>query len=541
MLGLALVLASSSAATAAQPDKTKDAWPTGGQNLQNTRSQDKEKTIGVGNASSLAPKWIFKTGLDTTTGGDVSATPAVVGDTVYFPDSKGSLFAVDRATGTVKWQSNIAAATGIAGDYARATPAIDGNTLIIGDQAGKFLLPTSPAATAGAYVMGFNRATGQLRWKTRVEPHFSAFVTQSAQVADGVAYVGVASNEEAFANQFLSGGVPYECCSFRGSVVALDVNTGAIKWKTYTLPDEPGYSGAAVWGSTPAVDAKRNAVYVATGNNYSLPPARSDCVNNAATDAEKRACLPGDHFDAIVAMDRRTGAIKWSYVTLPSDAWNTDCGLPGVVPGGTNPGNCPEGAGPDHDFGQGPMLFDAKVGGKKADLIGAGAKSGVFTTLDRDTGALVWNKQVGPGGLLGGMQWGSATDGKRIYVAESNSTGLQRGWWAALDAATGDQIWKTDDPSPGLPSYYGIFGYSAQGPTAVANGVVYGCSLSPEGTMAAMDSATGEIKWTYASGASCIGGAAIADGTVYWGNGYRTFAPVATAGNSLFAFTPGGA
>jgi polyvinyl alcohol dehydrogenase (cytochrome) len=278
-------------------------------------------------------------------------------------------------------------------------------------------------------------------------------------------------------------------------------------------------------------------------------------VQNASTFSDKQACLPGDNFDAIMSLDIHTGAINWSYRALASDAWNTDCGLPGFSEGGTNPGNCPTDAGPDFDFGQGPLLFTAKVGGKQTEIVGAGEKSGDFTAVDRATGAKLWSTHVGPGGLTGGLQWGSATDGKRIYVAESNSANLNApGWWSALDPATGAELWRTYDPGTGIGGQpcgffpgctwgaVGVgFGYSAEGPVSTANGVVYACSLNPVGpNMVAMDAATGEIKWTHASGSSCLGGAAIANGTVYWGTGYRTFAPLTTGGETLFAFTPNG-
>lgn len=562
----ATVLAAGAAAAPPTTGAQNATWLTGGQNLSNTRSQPLETVIGTGNVGSLAPKTGFGNGgAFTTGGGDVSATPAVDDKRVYFPASNGKLFALDRTTGSVAWQLNIADVTGIKPsngatgvDYARATPALAGQTLVIGTQSGKFQTPDfadANPALAGAYVLGIDKATGALLWKTKVDSHFAAIVTQSAQVYGNTAFVGLASNEEAFANQDLSGGIPYTCCTFRGKLVALDVKTGQIKWVTNMLPADEGYSGDAVWGSTPAVDPQRNAVYITTGNNYSLPDDRITCVNEATTFAAKQACLPGNHFDAIVALDMRTGQIKWSYRALASDAWNTDCGLPGFSEGGTNPGNCPEGAGPDYDFGQGPMLLRVKLNGKMTDVIGAGEKSGDFLLLDRDTGELKWLTHVGPGGLLGGLQWGSATDGKRIYVAESNSANLNvPGYWSALDPSTGQELWRTTDPSPGIgaescPFFPGCtwgavgigFGYSTQGPVSVANGVVYGCSLSPVGAnMVAMDAATGQIKWTFNSGASCIGGAAIANGTVYWGTGYRSFAPLSTAGEKLYAFTPNG-
>jgi polyvinyl alcohol dehydrogenase (cytochrome) len=528
------IVAAVAMAVAVVPSATASAadWPSGGQNLQNTRQQPAETTIGTGNVASLLPRWSF------TTVGDVSATPAVDATTVYFPDSAGSLYAVDRATGTLRWQSSISAATGITSDYARATPALSGSTLVIGTQSGKFESAQTPSALQGAYVLGYDRATGALKWKTKIDSHFTTIVTQSAQVWKGVAYVGTASNEEAYANSLFSGGVDYDCCSFRGSISAIDVATGAIKWKTYMLPGDPGYSGAAVWGSTPAIDQARGALYIATGNNYSLPADRIQCVDNATTEAQKRACLTGDHFDAIVALDLESGAIRWSFEALPYDAWNTDCGLPGFddTPGD----NCPSTVGPDYDFGQGPMLFKGKLGNQKVDLVGAGEKSGDFWAVNRDTGAQVWNTKVGPGGLLGGLQWGSSTDGIRVYAAESNSTFLQRGYWAALDVSTGAVQWQTLDPSPGTHPFPGAYGYSLQGPTATANGVVYGCSLDPTGTMVAMSAATGAILWQYASGTSCLGGAAISDGTVYWGTGYRSFFPLSSPGNKLFAFTLNG-
>jgi len=535
-------------------------WLTGGQNLDNSRYQPNESAISSGNVSTLAPKFAF------TAGGDVSATPAVDGQMVYFPDSAGNLFAIDRSTGATVWTASISGlsqinvANGATGnDYARATPAIAGQVLIIGTQSGKFQTPAFAAAhpdLAGGYVLGLNKNTGALLWRTKVHDHFAAFVTQSAQVNGNTAYVGVASNEEAFSNQDFSGGIPYTCCSFRGRFLALDTKTGAIKWATYTLPDDEGYSGAPIWGSTPAIDKQRGAVYITTGNNYSLPADRITCVDEATTFEAKQACLAGDNFDAIMSLNMQTGAINWSYRALASDAWNTDCGLPGFSEGGTNPGNCPENAGPDYDFGQGPMLLTAKIGGKQVDIVGAGQKSGDFTAVDRNTGAKLWMKNVGPGGLLGGLQWGSATDGKRIYVAESNSSFDDTpGWWSALDPATGDELWRTVDPGTGIGgescafifpgctwAAIGIgFGYSAQGPVSAANGVVYACSLNPIGSnMYAMDAATGQVKWSYASGASCLGGAAIANGTVYWGTGYRVFAPLTTGGNKLFAFTPNG-
>ena len=147
-------------------------------------------------------------------------------------------------------------------------------------------------------------------------------------------------------------------------MLALDLNTGAILWKTYMAPD--GYSGNAVWGSSPAIDTKRGQVYIATGNNYSVRPM---CSSACAAGHRQRpsGCLaPDNHFDSILALDLKTGAVRWATRAIPYDAWNVDC-----IPFFGDGGDCPEPAGPDYDFGQAPALFTVKPGGSgKADAGG---------------------------------------------------------------------------------------------------------------------------------------------------------------------------
>jgi polyvinyl alcohol dehydrogenase (cytochrome) len=367
-------------------DNSDGLWLTAGESPTNTRWQPAETRIGVGNAGQLAPDWTF------TTGGDVSATPAVDGNTVYVPDFAGNLFAIDKKTGMQKWSHSVSDYTGIPGDLARATPAVAGNKLILGDQGGRVF--------GGANVFAVGKQTGTLLWKTQVGEvgdHPFEIVTSSAVMSkdNKVAYVGVASYEEVFA-AFIPG---YECCHDRGAIVALSADTGEILWKTYTVPN--GFSGGAVWGSTPVIDESRNSLYVGTGNNYSVPQVVIDCVVAAGDDkAAAQACNPPDnHFDSIMALDLKTGAIKWSTLAIPYDAWNVGC-----IPFLSDGSNCPEPAGPDYDFGQGPTLFT--VGSKKDahQLLGIGQKSGQYWALDPQTGAVVWTTQVGPGGVVGGLQ-----------------------------------------------------------------------------------------------------------------------------------------
>ena len=505
------------AATPALAAGLSSQWISAGHDLQNTRNQNTETKINASNAANLGVKWQF------TTEGDVSATPALDGTNAYFPDWAGNLYAVDQKTGKQVWSQKISDFTGLPGDISRATPAVFNGYLILGDQGGYY--------GGGATVMAVSKKTGKLVWKTQVESSdFFPIVTQSVVVDPSsttpIAYVGVASAEEAFA-AFIPG---YHCCSFRGSMLALNANTGQILWKTYTIPGD-GYSGGAVWGSTAVIDHKRNSLYIGTGNNYSMPASVQNCVAAANGDpGATQACIsPDDHFDSVMALDLNTGAIKWASVAIPSDSWNVSCLFdPNAV-------NCPQPAGPDYDFGQGPTLYTVRPGdnGKAVDLLGAGQKSGQYWAFNPDTGAVVWETQVGPGGTLGGLEWGSATDGNRIYVAIANSehkpwtplNGQEITWggWSALDPATGQILWQTADPINAIDP----------GAVSVANGVVYACSMDSQGHMYALDAASGNILWNFTSGGSCNSGAAISSGVVYWGSGYSRFG---TGNNKFYAF-----
>ena len=214
------------------------------------------------------------------------------------------------------------------------------------------------------------------------------------------------------------------------------------------------------------------------------------------------------------------------------DAWTVDC-----IPFFGDGDLCPEPAGPDFDFGQAPALFTTKDGkGKSIELVGAGQKSGQYWALDPDTGAVRWVTQAGPGGTAGGLQWGSAVDETTVYTANANSNFIPwplpdggsttAGVWTGINAATGQLLWQVTPSSGGGTS----------GPVTTANGVVYGCSLDPAGHMYALNGATGAELWKFASGGSCLSGAAISDGTLYWGSGYSNFG-FGTPNNKLYAFS----
>ncbi len=490
----------------AQPD-----WPMFGQNARNTANSPEGSSITTKNVDRLKTKWTFQTS------GDVSARAAVVDKVAYFPDWAGNLYAVKTSNGKLIWSHQLSSYGLVNPTYARSTPAVVDGVLYIGVQ-------------QGAWMLAINASNGSLIWKTQLDSIDPlAIVTTSPTVVKGMVFEGVASTQEA-----IPGGVG----PARGSIVALNAHNGSLLWKTYTTIE--GYTGAGVWGSNPVVDAERGTVYVGTGDNYTAPtdPAYLACM--AAGGTAPTCQSPRNLSDAIIALDMKTGAIKWSQrmqtwdqygAVSGSDFFNLSClyGIPG----------CPSPAGPDFDFGSAPNEITYSTPSGPKTIIGAGQKSGIYFAFDPDNGSVLWQTQVGPGSALGGMEWGSASDGKRIYVAVANFYGIpwgggSAGFFAALDPATGSILWKAADPNGAIDL----------GPLSVANGVVFAPSMGGTPTdpnMLALDAATGNTLWSFAAGSSVIAGATVNDREVYWGSGYSHLGiPGMTKGHTFYAFALGG-
>src|SRR5580704_14659568 len=510
-------------------------WPVSNQNLNGTRNQPAEHTIDTSNVNTLAAKWVF------TTANDVPDTPTVYKDVVYFTDyattqgNDSNLYAVNKVTGKLIWSNTITDYDGAKGATARVSPAVDAvnSQLIIGDNPdaadggvrfhrANLANPAvhNPSSVLGANVIAVDLSTGVLKWITKVSTHPASEITSPPVISGGVIYVGVSSGEEGLAaTQYKT----YKGCTFRGSVVALEAKTGKLLWQTYTVPDNGGvpggYSGAAVW-QEPAIDTKRGSLYVGTGDNYTAPADVEACQNEFP---DYDCTAPDDYFDSILALDLKTGAIKWARKGREFDTWTVAC-LSEKAPNK----DCRVPASPDFDFGgSGPNLV--------GDIVGFGEKAGIYWALNAATGDLVWATQVGPGSALGGVEWGTATDGKQIYVAISDfgqipytlpaGNSITWGSWAALDIATGKIVWQTADPT--------ITAYDI-GSVSVANGVLYAPSESNE--VYALDTATGDILWSFDTKGSPIDGPSIADGALYWGSGYD----IGTPNNQVYAFTLGG-
>jgi polyvinyl alcohol dehydrogenase (cytochrome) len=496
---------------------TASDWRAWGVTPVNDRFQRRPGFLAP-QAASLKLKWAF--GFDGENA--AAANPTIVGDRVLVGSGSGRVYALGLTDGCVHWMFK-------ADGGVRAA-------IVVGD--------TENGATAAyfgdvrAFVYSVDASTGALRWKKQIDTHRAARVTGSPVLYGGRLYVPVSSVEEGIGAQ-----PTYECCTFRGSIVALDPATGDELWRTYMITEAPaprgknakgtqlwGPSGAAVW-SAPTVDAVTKSLYVATGDAYSMPAAPTT--------------------DAIVALSLETGAIKWVSQATAGDAFTMACGTADTT-------NCPEKAGPDHDFGQSPILVTL-AGGKR--VIVAGQKSGVVHGFDPDQrGKKLWSTTVGRGGELGGIEWGSASDGTNMYVPLSDITfkepalrqrgGLNAevgGGLFALRLTDGKQAWLSRPNGCGDKASCSP---ALSAPAAAIPGAVFGGSI--DGHFRAFATTDGHVLWDFdtardfdtvngvkARGGSIdVGGAAIANGVVVTTSGYGQWGGM--RGNVLLAFSVDG-
>ena len=382
-----------------------------------------------------------------------------------------------------------------------------------------------------ANVYAVDAATGKQLWKVKVDDYPLARITGSPTLYKERLYVPVSSREESqVANP------RYQCCKFRGSMLALNAATGKRLWKTYVIAGEArptqknhsgaqisGPSGVAIW-SAPTLDLKRNLLYAGTGNNYSSPPVETA--------------------DSIIAFDMKSGKIRWVRQMTQNDIWNGSCPLK------SDPVTCPEADSPDFDFAASPILVDLK-GGRRALL--AGQKSGLVYSLDPDReGKTVWQQRVGKGGTSGGIMFGPASDADNLYVAVSDAKRVNgkpdpntRGGMHALDLASGRILWSTPHPpcgesGPCSPT-------QAAAVTAIP-GVVF--SGSNDGHLRAYSTHDGKIVWDYdtvreyttVNGVKAKGGSindagpAVAGGMLFTNAGYSHHSGI-IPGNVLLGFS----
>jgi polyvinyl alcohol dehydrogenase (cytochrome) len=425
----------------------------------------------------------------------------VVGERLYINSSEGAVYALNARTGCSYWRFDADGPTR--------------STIILGK------LPNGRHAayftdwTRKAYAL--DAETGRLIWKVQVDQQSEVQMTGSPVLHGGRLVIPISSAEEAIAADDT-----YECCKFRGAVVAVDAATGKVLWKTYMTPHEPrpfkksprrvpmwGPAGGAIW-SAPTVDAKRGVVYVATGDSY--------------TDVEFEGS------DAIVALDMKTGAIRWLRQLTKSDNYIIGCFRPP-----NRRANCPDKLGPDHDFGASPILHTLP-GGRQ--LLLAGQKSSQLYALDPDAkGKLVWQHRIGAGGALGGIEFSIAADRETVYAPVADMfvpAASARPGLSAFRIADGKLLWTT--PSPVLPCAWKTAWChpSLSQAVSVMPGAVFAGAMN--GRFRAYDTASGKVIWEFdtaaqpyrtVSGRDAKGGVldgagpTIAGGMVYLTSGYQ--------------------
>ena len=491
-----------------------------GVNHRNTRFQPAATGgLSAADVPGLELKWAFA----YPNAIQARSQPTVAGGSVFVGSQNGTIYALDAKSGCVRWTYRASAEVRSAVSISSWSEG-EGNP--------------RPVAYFGdilARAYAVDAQTGELKWMTRVDDHPNATITGAPVIVEDRLYVPVSSLEVVNAID-----PAYECCTFRGSLVAIDTSDGSIAWKTYSIDEaasEAGVtsagtkilapSGAPIWTS-PTVDLERRRLYVGTGESYSSPA--------------------GDTSDAIIAFNMDSGEIVWVYQATAGDAWNVGC-LSQYAP---DPANCPEEDGPDFDFGASPMLVELDEG---RDVLVAGQKSGDAMAIDPDTGEILWRKRVGRGGVQGGVHFGIAAEGSTAYIPINDMAYPEdvtrykfkmpaRPGMYALDAETGDSRWENlaDNICEGMQFCNpGI----SSAVTAIPGAVIAG---HLDGRLRIYDASDGNVLWEYdtrqtvdtVSGESAHGGSmsgggpTVADGMLYVNSGYGIYFHM--PGNVLLAF-----
>jgi polyvinyl alcohol dehydrogenase (cytochrome) len=498
-------------------DLNAPQWNGWGASITNARFQP-NPGLTASDVPRLKVKWVFHYR------GSKNGQATVVGDWLFTTSMSGAVYALNSKTGCVYWRHDAPAATR---SSVHVVPMPEGSKA----RHALFFSDWTKSAVA------LNAETGEQLWRTVIDDQPGVQMTGSPTYYNGRLYVPISSGTEAFATND-----NWECCKFRGALVALDAVTGQILWKTYTTQKKPepfrvnrngqlmwGPSGGAIW-SAPTIDTKRGLIYVATSNSY--------------TD------VPHEGSDAVIAMDIETGAIRWINQVTKDDNYIIGC---------PKAANCPQKLGPDFALGNSPILHTLANG---KQLIVVGQKSGAVYAMDPDdNGKTVWMRRLSPGSELGGVEFGMAADAENVYVGISDVLRKEDGKPGvyALRIADGELIWSA--PAPRKPCRWDNLFCSpavSQAVTAIP-GVVFAGSM--DGHFRAHDTKTGKVIWEFNTAAKPLktvagkkayggvmdgAGPTVVDGMVYVHSGYAGRSTSNTndlsgrEGNVLIAFSVDG-
>ena len=440
----------------------------------------------------------------------------------------GAVYSLDADTGCTRWgfQAGAGLRAGVTIGEAKGTSAV-------------FF------SDGGGTMYALNAQSGELIWKVKPVDHYTTIATATPRFYKGVVYQPYSSFEEALA------GDP------KLPVLHVSRQRGCDRCRHRQNPLEDVHHSRRGKPTRPRLRPGR----------ATRPLRRSHLVDPDDRRAARRFCTSQrattipirqpNTSDAILALDLKTGALLWSKQLTENDAFNNGC----AAPPGTN---CPASAGKDFDFGQPPILVSFGQG-KRALVIAQ--KSGMVHAIDPDEkGKILWQTRAGAGGYLGGSQWGSASDGEKVYVAISD-VGIggvadpkspqgfrmtldpkKGGGLLALDLKTGNIVW-TAKPTACADSITNCSPAQSAAVTAIP-GIVF--SGSVDGHLRAYSAATGEIRWDVDTarefptvngkpahgGAMDAAGPAVVNGMVFVNSGYGQWGGM--SGNVFLAFSVDG-
>ena len=501
-------------------------WNGWGRDIENTRYQP-EPALRATDVPKLGLKWSF--GFE---GSAVAGQPTVVDGRLFVLSAAGRVYSLDARTGCAYWTYDAAAGThsaifiGELGPSHHALPPperpakhavrFNSRSRSKSKAAGTHTrhqltnahLEVFKAPSAAFFgddtgaIYALDAQKGTLLWKTQVETHPLARISGAPALFHDRLYVVVGSSEQSAAQSST-----YACCSFRGSVAALDMLTGRVLWKTYMAPEEPKPSAGAAITAAPTIDAKRNLLYVGTGG--------------ALTSVAQK------HTDAVLALDLTDGQVRWARQFARHEATGAA------------------------DFASSPILRTLADG---RQVVLAGQKSGIVYALDPDHGGeLLWQTKALEGGVPRGIEWGPAADHRSLYVALSGLAAEPEntsGAIEAIDMKNGVRRWYTASPTPACAWGPEACSHAGAQAVTVIPGVAFSGSM--DGHLRAYSTIDGKIVWdtdtakdyltvngVKASGGSLDqGGATIVNGVLYINSGYgqRSGQP----GNVLLAFSVDG-
>ncbi len=212
-----------------------ESW--NGWSLGDKNDRYQRETLPVTPATT---KTEFKQLWYTKTSGPVVMSPTVYEHYVYVATFTGMFYCFQADNGIILWQRNISNIINNGhGYYSQSTPLVYNDMIILGLTDNNILIL---APSNGSYFIAFNRFTGVLVWQKKVSSHPASKLTNAPQLANNRIFIGISSREEGFVIN-----ATYSCCTFQGSVIALEASTGTFLWETKMIPDNngttAGYSG----------------------------------------------------------------------------------------------------------------------------------------------------------------------------------------------------------------------------------------------------------------------------------------------------------